>query len=60
MDRYSMFTFKNLDIICDLGYTATITALNNSPLASELLSAAELEAMNGFSMETSVKENPKD
>ncbi|MBC8768643.1 patatin-like phospholipase family protein [Arenibacter sp. BSSL-BM3] len=50
MDRYSMFTLKNLDIIFELGYTATLKVLSKSPLASELLSAAELEAMNGFSM----------
>lgn len=58
MDRYSMFTLKNLDIIFDLGYTATLNALNNSDLASELLSAAELEAMNGFSMDPSIIGHP--
>ena len=60
MDQYSMFTLKNLDIILDLGYTATMTALENNPISSELLSAAELEAMNGFSMNTSVKDTPKE
>ncbi|MBU2906235.1 patatin-like phospholipase family protein [Arenibacter algicola] len=60
MDQYSMFTLKNLDIILDLGYTATMKALENNPISSELLSDAELEAMNGFSMNTSVKNTPKE
>lgn len=60
MDRFGMFTLKNLDIILDLGYNATMNALKNSDLASELLSAAELEAMNGFSMDTSIIGNPQD
>jgi len=56
MNKYSMFTLKNLDIIMDLGYTAAKIALKNTPLSSELLSSAELEAMNGFSIDTSVIE----
>ena len=60
MDRFGMFTLKNLDIILDLGYNATMNALKNSDLASELLSAAELEAMNGFSMDPSIIGNPQD
>ena len=60
MDQYSMFTLKNLDIILDLGYTATMKALENNPISSELLSDAELEAMNGFSMNTSVKNTSKE
>ncbi|SMG18482.1 patatin-like phospholipase family protein [Arenibacter troitsensis] len=59
MDQYSMFSMKNLDIIFDLGYNATIKALRNSPLASELLSAAELEAMNGFSLDPAVVGKPQ-
>jgi NTE family protein len=54
MNKYSMFSLKNLDIILDLGYNATINALKNNPLSSELLTSAELEAMNGFSIDTSV------
>ncbi|MDL5512390.1 patatin-like phospholipase family protein [Arenibacter sp. M-2] len=60
MDKYSMFSLKNLDIILELGYNATINALKNNPISSELLSEAELEAMNGFSLDTAVKGNPKD
>jgi NTE family protein len=60
MNKYSMFTLKNLDIILDLGYTAAKNALKNTLLSSELLSSAELEAMNGFSIDTSVIDTPKE
>ena len=53
MDRFGMFTLKNIDTIFDLGYTTTINILKNRPLSSELLLSAELEAMNGFTLDTS-------
>jgi NTE family protein len=58
MDRYSMFSLKNLDNIFNLGYAAARDILKISPLATELLRAAELEAMNGFSMDTATMEKP--
>ena len=51
MDRIGMFTLKNLDSIYHLGYKAALKTLKDSSLSSELLVAAELEAMNGFSMD---------
>ncbi|MCM4173310.1 patatin [Arenibacter sp. TNZ] len=52
INRYGMFSLKNIDSIFHLGYTAASKALKESTLSSELLLAAELEAMNGFSINT--------
>ena len=57
MDRYGMFTLRNLDSIFNLGYKAASKALKGSSLSSELLVAAELEALNGFAIDASDADN---
>ena len=57
MEHFGMFSLKNLESLYHLGYEAATKALKDSPLSSELLKAAELEAMNGFSIDASHAQN---
>lgn len=51
MADFSMFSLKNMDTLFELGYKAAKKSLENSSLLLSYDTTAELEAMNGFSMD---------
>lgn len=52
MDQYGIFSFKSIDRIFNLGYNATLKALENNPLALNLLSTKDSGNKNGLSLDT--------
>jgi NTE family protein len=51
MADFSMFSLKNMDTLFELGYKAAKKSLQNSNSLIPYETTAELEAMNGFSMD---------
>lgn len=53
LKNYSTFSLKDMDAIFEVGYNATIEAMeNDNTLQNTEIAKAELEAMNGFPLKT--------